>query len=101
MLSGEDRDRSNPKRRKREKKRRQLLIIEGIKAPAFFHKDEKKRTLAILASSITEDQRQGRKKGVTSYEIGAQGGQLGTLQKFLDADDCETTTDGKLLMRTN
>jgi len=73
-----------------------LPRIEGIKASVFFHKDEKKRTLAILASCITEDQRHGRKKSATSYEIAAQRGALGTLQKFLGEDDCETTRDGKL-----
>jgi hypothetical protein len=73
--------------------------IEGIKAPVFFHKDPKKAVLALLASFITESRRQGWKKSATLYkfyEFAEQKGELGTLQKFLAADDCETITDGKL-----
>jgi hypothetical protein len=71
---------------------------EGIKAPFFFHKDPKKVKLALLASFITESRRQGWEKSATLkfYEFAAQRGELGILQKFLDADDCETITDGKL-----
>lgn len=69
---------------------------EGIKAPFFFHKDSKKATVALLASFITENRRQNWKKSETVYETVARRGKLGTLQKFLDADDCETITDGKL-----
>jgi hypothetical protein len=73
--------------------------IEGIKAPVFFHKDPKKALLALLASFITESRRQGWKKSATLYrfyEFAEQKGELGALQKFLGADDCETITDGKL-----
>ena len=39
------------------KKTRVLPMIEGIKAPFFFHKDPKKALLALLASCITESRR--------------------------------------------
>jgi hypothetical protein len=77
-------------------KGKQLLLIQGIKAPVLFHKDPKKRTVAFLASGITRGQRQGWEKDVTAYKAAELRGALGTLQKFLDADDCETITDGKL-----
>ena len=73
-----------------------LPRIEGIKASFFFHKDEKKATVALLASFISESARQGWKKSATSYEIARRWGELGTLQKFLGEDDCETITAGKL-----
>jgi hypothetical protein len=78
------------------KKRRILPLIEGIKAPFFFHKDPKKAMLALLASFITESRRQNLKRSPTFYEVAERRGELGTLQKFLGADDCETITDGKL-----
>ena len=79
------------------KKRARILPrIEGIKSAFFFHKDPKKSMLALSASMITESRRQGLKKSESFYEWAAQRGKLGTLQKFMDADDCETTTDGKL-----
>jgi hypothetical protein len=70
--------------------------MEGIKAPVFFHKDPKKSFVALLASFITESRKQGWKKRATLYELAERKGELGTLQKFLGADDCETITDGKL-----
>ena len=70
--------------------------VEGIKAPFFFHKDPKKAQLALLASAISESRRQGRKISATFYEFAERKGQLGALQKFMGADDCETITDGKL-----
>ena len=80
------------------KKARIVRPIEGIKSAFFFHKDPKKSMLALFASMITEGRRQSWKNSEPSYEFyeyAAQRGKLGTLQKFMDADDCETTTDGK------
>jgi hypothetical protein len=81
------------------KKTRILPTIEGVKAPVFFHKDPKKAELALLASFITESRKQGWKKSEALYELhdcAARKGELGTLQKFLDSEDCETITDGKV-----
>src|SRR5262249_42887250 len=88
--------RSNQRGASVKKKARILPRIEGVKSAFFFHNDSKKSMLALYASMITESRRQGWKKSEGFYEYAAQKGKLGTLQKFLDADDCETTTDGKL-----
>jgi hypothetical protein len=73
-----------------------LPQVVGVKASTLFHKDERKRTLAGLASFIAEGHKQGWKMDATFYETAARWGELGTLQKFLSEDDCETITDGKL-----
>ena len=73
-----------------------LPRIEGVKSAFFFHNDSKKSMLALYASMISESRRQGWENSEWYYEYAAQKGKLGALQKFLDADDCETTTDGKL-----
>jgi hypothetical protein len=78
------------------KKSKQLPLVKAIKTSAFFHKDPKKRTLAVRASLITAGRTQGWKKDVADYEFFADRGELGILQKFLGEDDCETITDGKL-----
>jgi len=49
-----------------------------------------------LASGIKRGQRQGWEEDVTAYKAAELRDELGTLQKFLDADDCETATEGKL-----
>ena len=78
------------------KKEKTLPRVEGIKAPFFFHKNSNKATVALLASFIQESERQGWKGRAKMYDLAAQRGELGTLQKCLNADVAEATTDGKL-----